>query len=214
MAASNLTGRGSLLQGSALDFSSAPLASLVTNPLSSSLNCATFEVQNSGRVNTSILETEQIQLKPGSLLTAITLGESIEATSSCDGISFLKAGAVALSCGAAAQLTVGAPASGAGVVFDTAADTVTVTGPVSAQWARSGVATILSTEPAGRVSVPFTGVSNNSVIVATIKVPQGGSPDATATYVTYIETLANEFQIYVNAQATADVTVAWAILSL
>jgi hypothetical protein len=213
MAASNVVAPNGLIPGGLLDFATAPLVSLVRNPLTSTLQCAQFEVQNSGRVNTSILETEQIQLKPGSLLTAITLGESIEATSSCDGISFLKAGAVALSCGAAAQLSVGNPGAGAGVVFDTTADTVTVTGPLTAQWARDGVATILAGD--SRVSIPVAGVSNNTVAVATIKVAQGGGPDATALYVAYIETLANELQVYVGpAAATADVTVAWAILSL
>jgi hypothetical protein len=211
MAVNLILGTGGLIQGSQLDFASAPLVSLVRNPLASSLDCAQFEVQNSGRVNTSILETEQIQLKPGSLLTAITLGESIEATNGCNFINFLNA-TPAVSCGAAATLTLGNTAAGASVAINTTADTVAVTGAFSAQMARSGLAVI----PAGqtRVSVPFAGVSNNTVAVATIKVAQGGSPDATATNVDYIETLAGELQIYVNAAATADVTVAWFVASL
>jgi hypothetical protein len=199
MAVNLILGNGGLISGSQLDFSSDPLASTVRNPLTSSLNCAQFEVQNSGRVNTSILETEQIQLKPGSLLTAITLGETIEATNGCNGINFLNA-TPALSCGAAAQMTVGSPAEGAGVVFDTAADTVTFTGPVKAQLSQIGSATIL----AGNQTVSVV----DAEITATSKVfvqVVGAAPDASAKSFSVALTDTVGFDIVADAAATADV---------
>jgi hypothetical protein len=202
MAASYVLGTSSLVKGSMLDFTSAPLASLVSNPLQASLDCANFEVQNSGRVNTSILETEQIQLKPGSLLTSITLGESVLATSSCDFINFTKAGAVSLGCAATAQLTVGNPAQGAGVVFDCSADTVVITGPVAAQLSQVGQATI---EAAGgtpdRVAVADTAITAASKVFVQV---QGAAPDATATSFAVLLSDGVGFDIVANAAATAD----------
>ena len=204
MSASMLLGTSGLIPGGCLDFTTAPLSSVVRNPLTSSLDCAQFEVQNSGRVNTSILETEQIQLKPGSLLTAITLGESIEATSGCDGISFLKAGPVALQCAAAAQLTVGNPAQGAGVVFNTAADTVLFTGAVYAQLSQVGQATIAAAGTSIAVALPNI-TASSKVFVQVV----GAAPDATAK--SFAVTLSNGvgFTIVADAAATADVVIDW-----
>lgn len=200
------------LSPAVVDFAVAPFDGVVLNPLKATLQCGQFEVQNSSRVNTGILETEQIQLKPGSLLTSITLGESILATAGCDFINFTKAGAVSLGCGAAAQLTVGNPAEGAGMVFDTAANTVTVTGPLTASLARSGIATVAAA--AQFVNVPLAGLSDTSIVSAQIQLADGAVADATALYVTHCQTHAGSFDIYVNAAATADVTVSWAVLKL
>jgi hypothetical protein len=197
MAASNITAPNGLIQGSALDYTSAGLSNLVRNPLTASLNCAQFEVQNSGRVNTSILETEQIQLKPGSLLTAITLGETILASSGCNGITFQNA-TPALSCGAAAQLSVGNVAEGAGIVLDTTADTVTVTGPLAAQLSQVGQATILAA--ASSVSVVDADITASSKVFVQVV---GAAPDATAKSFSVALSAGVGFDIVADAAATA-----------
>jgi hypothetical protein len=205
MAASYVLGTSSLVKGSMLDFTSAPLASLVSNPLQSSLDCAQFEVQNSGRVNTSILETEQIQLKPGSLLTAITLGESIEATNGCNFISFLNA-TPAVSCGAAATLTLGNTAAGASVVINTTADTVAVNGAFSAQMARVGTAQIALGGTS--VSVVDAAITASSVVLVQVV---GAAPDGTAKSFSVSPQVGVGFDIVADAASTAAVNLVYFI---
>ena len=205
MAANLVYGTRGLIDGSVLDFSTAPLVSLVKNPLAASLDCAQFEVQNSGRVNTSILETEQIQLKPGSLLTAITLGESIEATNGCNFINFLNA-TPAVGCGAAATLTLGNTAAGASVVINTTADTVAVTGAFSAQMARVGTAQIALGGTS--VSVANTAITAASVVFVQVV---GAAPDATAKSFAVTLSAGVGFDIVADAASTAAVDLVYFI---
>lgn len=65
------------------------------------------------------------------------------------------------------------------------------------------------TPGSSQVTVPLTGASNSSVILATYLIDAGGSVDATATAVDHIELGTNNFIIVMNAVATASVKVAW-----
>jgi hypothetical protein len=84
--------------------------------------------------------------------------------------------------------------------------------PVQCSLSRSGIATITATND--NVLVAAAGVSNSSVILATLHVDSGGSIDGTATAVSAVVTGTNQFRIYTNAAATGTVEVSWLIAKL
>jgi len=84
--------------------------------------------------------------------------------------------------------------------------------PLNADLERSGIAQV--TPASSQVTVPFAGVSDASVILATYHLDSGASVDATATAVDAVETGAGSFIIKMNAAATAAVKVAYFIAKL
>jgi hypothetical protein len=86
------------------------------------------------------------------------------------------------------------------------------TAPIECSLARSGIATILATND--NVQVTLAGVSDSSVILATLHCDNGVAIDATATHVTAVVTAAGSFRIYVNAAATLATKVSWVVASL
>lgn len=196
-------GTGSI-SGFAIDTNSAPFTTtFVRNPMTADTNCANLNLVNVGRVNSSILETEQIQLKPGSLLTAITLGTNINATNGCTFIAFSNP-APRIECSSVASLSLGNVAEGAGVVIDCSANLVTITGDVSAQLSQVGTATILAT--AQSVSVADTAITASSVVLVQVS---GVAPDASAKSFSVALSDGVGFDIVADAPATADVVLTY-----
>jgi hypothetical protein len=89
---------------------------------------------------------------------------------------------------------------------------VEMTDPLQCSLSRSGIAQI--TPGSSQVTVPFAGVSNASVIIATYHLDSGVLMDATATTVEAVETGVDNFIIHLNANATASVKVAWLVAKL
>ena len=86
------------------------------------------------------------------------------------------------------------------------------TAPIACSLARSGIATIAATND--NVQVSLAGVTNASVILATLHCDAGVAIDATATHVTAVVNGTDSFRIYVNAAATANTEVSWLVASL
>lgn len=81
--------------------------------------------------------------------------------------------------------------------------------PVQCELSRSGVAEI--TPGSSQITVPFAGVSDTSVILATYHLDAGVPVDATLTSIVAVESGAGNFIIKGNAAATASVKVAWLV---
>lgn len=96
--------------------------------------------------------------------------------------------------------------------FGSTAPAIVFDDPIQCSLSRSGIAQI--TPGSSQVTVPFPGLSNNSVVLATYHLDSGAALDGTLTAVESVETQTNQFVIHGNAAATAAVKVAWLVASV
>lgn len=92
------------------------------------------------------------------------------------------------------------------------ATAIEVQDPVQASLSRSGIATITATND--NVLVAFPGITNSSVVLATLHCDAGVPVDATANAVSVVVAGVDEFRIYANAAATGSQEVAWLVAKL
>lgn len=92
------------------------------------------------------------------------------------------------------------------------ATAIAVQDPLQANLSRSGIATITATND--NVLVAAAGVTNSSVILATLHCDAGVPVDATANAVSVVVAGTDSFRIYANAAATGSQEVAWFIAKL
>lgn len=89
---------------------------------------------------------------------------------------------------------------------------ITVTDALQASLSRSGIATITATND--NVLVAFPGITNASVVLATLHCDAGVPVDATANAVSVVVAGTDQFRIYANAAATGSQEVAWLVAKL
>lgn len=92
------------------------------------------------------------------------------------------------------------------------ATAIAVQDPLQASLSRAGIATVTATND--NVLVAFPGITNASVVLATLHCDAGVAIDATATHVTAVVAGTDQFRIYVNAAATGTQEVAWLVAKL
>lgn len=92
------------------------------------------------------------------------------------------------------------------------ATAIAVQNPLQANLSRSGIATITPTND--NVLVAFPGITNSSVVLATLHCDSGVAIDATATAVSAVVAGTDSFRIYANAAATGSQEVAWFVAKL
>ena len=92
------------------------------------------------------------------------------------------------------------------------ATAIAVQDPLQASLSRSGIATITATND--NVLVAFPGITNSSVVIATLHCDAGVAIDATANAVSAVVAGTDQFRIYANAAATGSQEVAWLVAKL